>query len=89
MTHWRPARVSGIEEQSAADDLVLYDIRAGRLHHLNPTAAIVWRLCDGTVTLEDIVARLNMRFTVTETDQPASDVEALLREWKQAGLITN
>ena len=30
-----------------------------------------------------------MRFTVTKMDQPASDVEALLREWKQAGLITN
>ena len=86
---WRPARVTGIEEQSAGDELVLYDVRAGQLHHLNPTASAVWKLCDGTVTLEDIVAKIGVQFRLSEADEPASDVKALLQEWMRAGLISN
>lgn len=84
-----PARVSGIEEQSAGDELVLYDLRAGRLHHLNSTAAAIWRLCDGTVSPAQIVASMTRQFAVPETNQPESDLEALLQEWMRAGLIRN
>lgn len=89
VTEGYPARVAGIEEQSAGDELVLYDVRAGQLHHLNPTASAVWKLCDGTATLNDIVAVIRRQFAISESDQPASDVKALLQEWTRAGLISN
>lgn len=89
MADWRPTRATGIEEQSAGDELVLYDMRAGRLHHLNPTASAVWRLCDGTATLDDIVARISLEFVVREADKPESDVKALVQEWMRAGLINS
>ena len=89
VSEWRPARVADIEVQSAGNELVLYDVRAGKLHHLNTTASAVWRLCDGTVTLDDIVARIRLEFSLSEVDQPESDVKALLQEWMRAGLIRN
>jgi len=89
VSEWRPVRVTGIEEQSAGDELVLYDVSAGQLHHLNPTASAVWKLCDGTVTLNDIVAEISVQFRLSEADEPASDVKALLQEWTRAGLINN
>lgn len=89
MAGWRPERVNGIEEQRAGEDLVLYDPRAGRLHHLNPTAAAVWRLCDGTSTLDDIVAKVSVEFALEPEDSPAADIDSLLREWRLIGIINN
>lgn len=89
MSDWRPERMTGIEEQRAGEDLVLYDPRVGRLHHLNPTAAAVWRLCDGTATLDDIVARVSVEFALAPEDSPAADIGTLLREWRSIGIISN
>jgi PqqD family protein of HPr-rel-A system len=39
-------------------ELVLFDERAGALHHLNPIATIIWQCCDGDATLEEIAVAL-------------------------------
>jgi len=89
VSEWCPVRLPGIEEQSAGDELVLYNVRAGQLHHLNSTAAAVWKLCDGTTTLGEIVSGIRLQFTLADADQPGSDIQALLQEWTGAGLISH
>lgn len=84
---WRPSRAPGIEERAAGNDLVLYDSTGGRLHVLNLTAAAVWRLCDGSKTVDDILRQVGVEFAFSEKDQPHTDIRGLLGSLKEQGLI--
>jgi hypothetical protein len=50
----RPKAKDGLELVEAPDGLVVYDEVTDRVHHLNQTAAVILRLCDGTQTVEEI-----------------------------------
>lgn len=51
------ARVDGLVTTEAADEVLVYDRDRHHIHHLNRTSAVVWRLCDGRRSADD-VARL-------------------------------
>jgi len=84
---WRPSRAPGIEERSAGNDLVLYDAAGGRLHVLNLTAAAIWRLCDGSKTVDDILDKVGVEFAFNDVDRPRSDIKGLLGNLREQGLI--
>lgn len=67
-------------------EAVIYDESNGNLHHLNPTATIIFNLFDGTSTVKELAGLIEQEFKV-----PASDVEqqirALIKEFRQAGLL--
>lgn len=57
----RPRRVDGLEVHEVKDGLIVFDPATERVHYLNPTASILFELCDGTRTvaeLNDTLARL-------------------------------
>ena len=60
-------------------EAVIYDERTADLHHLNPTATIVFGLCDGTATMPRIAEEISEAFGV-----PADEVDPTnlnLRSW--------
>jgi PqqD family protein of HPr-rel-A system len=67
-------------------EAVIYDDETGELHHLNPTATIVFNLCDGTATIKELAADIADAF-----EQPADEVEkqvrTLLREFRKVNLL--
>jgi PqqD family protein of HPr-rel-A system len=67
-------------------EAVVYDEDSGGLHHLNPTATIVFQLCDGTATIREMSSEIAEAFGI-----PANDVErevrALLRGLRRSGLM--
>jgi hypothetical protein len=65
------ARRDKVLIQEVGGELVLYDQRRHKAHHLNRTAALVWQHCDGDRTVADL-ARL-----LQEEVSPAAD-EALV-----------
>jgi PqqD family protein of HPr-rel-A system len=56
------------------DELVVYDPAGGGLHYLNPSAAIVFQLLDGTATLKQTAAEI-----ADELDLPVEDVDRQVR----------
>jgi hypothetical protein len=58
MSTTNPIRSEGLEIDEAEDGLVIFDPREDMVHHLNPTAAVIFDLCDGTRDLEQIAALL-------------------------------
>ena len=52
-----PRRLESLEVNEAEDGLVIYDPDRDMVHHLNPSAALIFDLCDGTRDPESI-ARL-------------------------------
>lgn len=51
-------RHRGVNTETFADELLIYDVDRHRAHSLNATAARVWRECDGKSTAADIARRL-------------------------------
>lgn len=52
------ARTEGLIINELTDEVLVYDLRRDKAHCLNPTAAAVWRLCDGQSTAAQIAGRL-------------------------------
>jgi hypothetical protein len=84
----RPCRGAHIEERPAGSELVLFDPIGGRLHVLNPTAAAIWRLCDGSRSANEIAGTLGAEFQVGPEHTPGTDVHVLLGIFRDARLIT-
>ena len=40
--------------QDVSDEVLIYDVKTKRAHHLNSTAAFVWKCCDGKSSILDI-----------------------------------
>lgn len=49
------ARQNGIVVQEMPDEVLVYDLDSDKAHCLNQSAAFVWRSCDGSNTVGDIV----------------------------------
>ena len=48
MNNANPIRADSLEINEAEDGLVVYDPAEDMVHHLNPSAALIFDLCDGT-----------------------------------------
>lgn len=63
-------RERGLVVQEASDELLVYDLDTNKAHCLNSTAAAVWKLCDGTRSIEDI----SRHFVSLSDDKLAEDL---------------
>lgn len=67
-------------------EAVVYDEDSGGLHHLNPTATIVFQLCDGTATVREMSSEISEVFGIP-VDDVEREVRALLRGLRKSGLM--
>ena len=49
------ARKNGLVVQEMPDEVLIYDLNSNKAHCLNSAAALVWRSCNGTNSIADIV----------------------------------
>jgi coenzyme PQQ biosynthesis protein PqqD len=64
-------------------ECLLYRLGAHKAIHLNDSAALIWKLCDGTRSMQDIVAFLSQEYPDSHDDLSADvreAVEMLIRE---------
>lgn len=60
------ARTQEIVVTDYDGELVIYDLTADRLHHLNAVAAAIFRLCDGRTSIAAIARRLDVDAAVVD-----------------------
>ncbi|MCP4548627.1 MAG: PqqD family protein, partial [bacterium] len=70
----RPRRRSGVRAKDVGGETILYDTDREAIHVLNATAGVVWELCDGSHSVEEIAGRLAEAFEAT--DDAGLDVES-------------
>ena len=81
-----PIRSEGLEVDEADDGLVVFDPRTDTVHHLNPSASVIFDLCDGSRDADAIAALLA---EVYELEEPAhDDALAGLRDLAERRLIS-
>lgn len=76
----------GILATDAGAETVLYHQASGGLHHLNPTAALVWRCCDGSVPLSVLIDELAEAYG-SERPSVAAEVIDVVRSFAQLDLL--
>ncbi len=64
------ARREGLIVEEVGDALVIYDRARDEVHSLNPTAALIWRACDGSTS----VARLAVKVTKQHGQELGTDI---------------
>lgn len=85
-TLWPLRREDQVVEREIDGSLVLYDHRHQRVHVLNPTASLIWQMCDGRHATEEITARLATMFP-SEADAIVEDVASLLDMFQSEQLL--
>jgi Coenzyme PQQ synthesis protein D (PqqD) len=85
MTDMNPRKADSLEINEAEDGLVVYDPGHDMVHHLNPSAALIFDLCDGTRDADEIARVLAEAWSLQ--DAPIDDVRAGLEELTERKLI--
>ena len=84
----RPQKAGCVRDEPLADGgMVLYQTCTQQLMTLNPTAALIWECCDGTLSIPRIVAEVREVFP--DTPQVEDDVLRLLQELLANGMIVD
>jgi hypothetical protein len=85
MTEENPRRIEPLEVDEADDGLVVYDPATEMVHHLNPSAAVIFDLCDGSRDAEAIGQVLAQAYDLNSP--PLQDVTAGLSDLAERRLI--
>ena len=84
----KPQRRSDLLEKPLGDETLLYDADGGVIHVLNATAQVVWALCDGEHTSEEMAQTLADQFDLGDQFiDLATDVQETLAVFAQKGLL--
>jgi len=65
---------------------VLLNLNDGVYHSLNPLGTLIWTLCDGKRSLQDILASVCSQYDVPE-ETAKQDLLQLMTRLNQAGLV--
>lgn len=80
------AREEGLTVAHLDREAVIYDERSGDLHHLNPTATLVFQLLDGSATIKELSADIAGAYGLA-AEEVEGQVRALVRRFRRAGLL--
>ena len=86
-TQDRPTKKPSVISKKLGKETVLYDQETRAIHVLNPTGIMVWELCDGRHSPEDIERALRDEFRADEKDGILEDVRRILERFHSEGLL--
>ncbi len=68
------------------DEFLLFDPAQTKILYCNETASLIWQLCDGTRTAQEIITTLSEAYP-DAADVIARDVGATLKQFLEHGAI--
>jgi hypothetical protein len=92
----RPQQLNGLVVEQAGHETLLYHAtsqveddasQGGAIHALNPTARLIWDLCDGTHTVSEIESALRTAFEVPADQDLLNDIRRTLEVFLRKGLL--
>lgn len=83
----KPIRKPGITAQDIGAETLLYSADEKLVHVLNPTAKLLWELCDGAHTANDMAAALRDSFSIPAQHEVLEDVQRTLEIFASKGLL--
>jgi Coenzyme PQQ synthesis protein D (PqqD) len=81
-----PMPVSNVEAEVIDGEVLLYQPQQTRAVYLNPTAAVVWGLCDGRRSIREIIRAIDESYPDAGADLK-EDVLATLNQLQESGVL--
>ena len=81
-----PRKRSDLLELDMGDGIILYDDASKLVHHLNPSASIIWQLFEGEANASTLATETSEELGV-DLDQARADIAALITELEALGLV--
>jgi PqqD family protein of HPr-rel-A system len=82
----KPKARADLAVEELDGEAVIFDEENGDLHHLNPTATVVFGLCDGSATMHDLSTDLSQAFGAP-LEEVEPQVRTLVRQFRKANLL--
>ncbi len=82
-----PKRREDLVDRVVDDERVLLDSEKNLIHKLNMTASVIWDLCDGATSVDEIATRVGADFG-TPREEIEADVRALIEQLAQLGVVS-
>lgn len=70
--------VEGVDLNEVPDGYVIYDNQANKVHYLNTTAAVIYQLLDGSLTVGEVADLVKEAFSLKEDVDVVPSLENLL-----------
>lgn len=83
----RPKTNPKILRRQLDGEWILFDPEAESIHVINEMANVVWTMCDGSRTIDEMVTEIDERYEVPDTGQVRSDVEGILASFAELGVL--
>ena len=87
LTEFRLPCRKTLSSQNVHSELLIQDPTTGKVHFLNPSAALIWNACDGQTDVEQCAARLRDAFDIPEEADLSADILVTLADFRQRGLV--
>ncbi|MCF6156505.1 MAG: PqqD family protein [Candidatus Brocadia sp.] len=87
MNTTKPIRKQGILVQDMGRETLLYSTEGKAIHVLNPTAKLIWELCDGGHTREEMEQVIRTRFSIPDNHDVAGDILHTLEVFVTKGIV--
>jgi hypothetical protein len=83
----KPIRKPGILFKDIGNERLLYSVEGKEIHALNPTAKLIWELCDGGHSCEDMEQAIRAKFAVHDKHDVIGDIKKTLEVLGRKGLL--
>ncbi len=83
----KPLRRESVLSRPLEDEWILYDTENGSVHIINTTAELIWSLCDGSHTLNDMIDRMRNAYEVPDETALKKDIEQILQSFFEKGIL--
>lgn len=85
-TGYAPRKRAEVLDIDMGDGVILYDDDTSLVHHLNPSATLIWQLCDGTGTVGELARDIAAEYGLDEATIE-SQVAAVIAEFDALELV--
>ena len=82
----KPRTLNDFQLEEIDGEVLLYSPSATRSIYLNPSAALIWHLCSGDHTVDEIIESLREHFP-EQADSISEDVTATLEKFLESQAI--
>ncbi len=89
MSGYKPLHKSNLLLKDLGGEFLIYSAEHKEIHVINPTAQLIWELCDGTHTVDEIVQELRAHFSIPVESDVTTDIQDTLDTFKSKDLLEN
>lgn len=83
---YHPTKVADVLELDMGDGLILFNHDSSLVHHLNPSAALVWQLCDGEASVGQLAGEIADEYELAH-QEVLDQVAAVIAEFDALDLV--